>query len=571
MVRILSLFLLLSLFGLAFPSQAQDINVTASLDKNPVIVNESFTLTITANDDLPQSAFRSAPLMQDFVVGATSVDRSTRLIQGQMSRQTRWQVTLVARRSGTYQIPSFEIEGSRTEAIELEVIEPSAADASNRGPVFLTADVDTDSPYIQQQIRYQVSLHVADQLESGSISPPSLENADIRQVGQDEESQQIIDGKRYRVITRTYIITPRRSGSFVLEGSRFDGQIREQQPRSLTGFSRPQSVTVLAPDIPLEVASQPADYEGRWLPSRQVAVEDEWEAEMQLTLGEPITRRITITAQGVHDEQLPEISPDYPPELRYYPERTERESFSARGERIAQASFRGALIATETGHFTLPAIEVNWWNTETNEQETARLPERRVEVVAPPGGIPSPRAMDTQSLSNDTGRPAQLQAPLLPASGADSGWWSPAATLFATLWGITLSGCIWLYFRPRTPVRVQVEKAGSGQVPAASRKPLQRLKLACKQNKAKEARLALLHWANSRQTDTQLNNLDSIANQLQDAELSHQIHLLQQCLYSGRELSWEHGEALWQSIQRLHHESKRKAGNAKLPALYPAD
>ncbi|RUO25234.1 hypothetical protein CWE09_00380 [Aliidiomarina minuta] len=572
MVRILTLLLTFSLYGLAFPSQAQAINVTASVDKNPVIVNESFTLTIAANDDLPQSAFRSAPLMQDFVVGATSVDRSTRLIQGQMSRQTRWQVTLVARQSGTYQIPSFEIEGNRTQAIEIEVIEPSAADTGSRGPVFLTAEVDTASPYIQQQIRYKVSLHIAHQLESGSISPPSLDNSDIQQVGQDQESQQIIDGQRYRVITRNYIVTPRRSGSFVLEGSRFDGQVREQQPRSFTGFSRPQSVTVLAPDIELEVAPQPSGYEGRWLPSRQVAIEDEWEEDKQLTLGEPVTRRITITAQGVHDEQLPDISPDYPAQLRYYPERTERESYSAQGERIAQASFRGAIIATEEGNFTLPAIEVNWWNTETGEQETARIPERQVEVVAPPGGVPSPRAMDIETFSSDAAPLDQEEQPTntTPANQPQH-WWSPAASLFAALWFITLLCCIWLYLRQRTSAAAKPEKAGSGQVPAPSRKPLQRLKLACKQNNARDARKALLNWANSRHPENQLNNLDSLARQLQDTELNHQIHILQQCLYNGRELNWEQGDKLWQSIQRLHHQSKRQSDDAKLPPLYPAD
>lgn len=570
MVRILSLFLMLSLYGLAFASQAQSVNVTATVDKNPVIVNESFTLTISANDDLPQSAFRSAPLMQDFVVGATSVDRSTRLIQGQMSRQTRWQVTLVARRSGTYQIPSFEIEGNRTQAIDIEVIEPSATDAGARGPVFLTAEVDTESPYIQQQVRYQVSLHIAHQLESGSISPPSLDNADIQQLGQDNESQQIIDGQRYRVITRTYLITPRRSGAFVLEGSRFDGQVREQQPRSFSGFSRPQSVTVLAPDIPLEVVPQPADFDGRWLPSRQVALEDDWDDDMKLTLGEPITRRVTITAQGVHDEQLPDISPDYPSQLRYYPERTERESYSAQGDRIAQASFRGAIIATETGSFTLPSIEVNWWNTQTGRQETAKLPARQVEVIAPPGGIPSPRVMDTEALNNDA-MPSEEQ-PKVASPVHQSSWWSPAASLFAALWLITLLGCFWLYMRQRSPAEESTKRTSSGgHVPAASRKPLQRLKLACKQNHAKDARQALLNWANSRHPETQLNDLDSIASQLQDTELSHQIHILQQCLYNGRELRWEQGEALWQSIQRLHHESKRKPGNSSLPPLYPAD
>ena len=73
--------------------------------------------------------------------------------------------------------------------------------------------MDTESPYVQQQVRAQLRLHFAMNPEGGGINFPDVEHLQIEQLGQDQQTQELIDGKRYLIITRNYALTPRRSGA----------------------------------------------------------------------------------------------------------------------------------------------------------------------------------------------------------------------------------------------------------------------------------------------------------------------------------------------------------------------
>lgn len=553
----ISLSLILSL--LLLPAQALALNVTAQVDKNPVIVDESFTLTISADDDLPRNAFNSDALLTNFIVGGTSVDRSTQLINGQMSRQTSWRLTLIARRPGQYEIPSFNIDGQRTSPIVLDVVEPSESEGE-RGPVFLTASIDQETPYIQQQVRYTVRLHLAHNLESGSISPPQVSNADIQQGSNDEDSQELVDGQRYRVITRTYFITPRRSGEVTIEGSRFDGQIRDTSQRSFASFSRPQSVSAIAPDLTLEVRPQPAGVSGAWLPSGHVSLAEDWNDNQDFTVGEPINRRIMLTAQGVSDDQLPDLNSEYPDSMRYYAERTEREAFSRQGQRFARAQFSGVIIPAQAGTFELPPVEVDWWDTNAEQMRTARIPARSIEVQEPIGGIQpvvEPLVTDNGRLTVSQSDPVTVQ------------WWSPAASLFAVLWILTLLLVVYLLMFKR-PHKVQSVQRGQspGSVPAASRQPLQQLKQACQGQDPHAARAALNQWVNSRAGKP--TSAESFAREMQSDELLSAIEALNAALYAPSETQWQGGPKLWQAVQALHKRPPAIDKTQSLPRLYPA-
>ena len=57
------------LLGLFIFLQAQALaEVVASIDKNPVIANESFVLTISADDDIDSNALDTSALLNDFIV-----------------------------------------------------------------------------------------------------------------------------------------------------------------------------------------------------------------------------------------------------------------------------------------------------------------------------------------------------------------------------------------------------------------------------------------------------------------------------------------------------------------------
>ena len=219
-------------------THAQSIDVTASVDKNPVMVDESFILTVVANGEVDRGAFDSSLLMRDFVVGRTSVSSQTKMINFNTTRSTTWSTILIPQTKGRFTIPSFDINGAMTKPMEVLVI-PASVSASSRGrELFITTNVDVTKVYLQQQVRYTVKLHLGRDLQRGSMSAPTLENADIRQVGKDKEYDDIVEGRRYRIIERSFAIIPQQSGVFNITGPLFEGEVIDNSKQSFGFFNR---------------------------------------------------------------------------------------------------------------------------------------------------------------------------------------------------------------------------------------------------------------------------------------------------------------------------------------------
>ena len=254
--------------------------------------------------------------------------------------------------------------------------------------------------------------------------------------------------------------------------------------------------------------------------------------------------------------------------MRYYAERTEREAFSRQGQRFARAQFRGVIIPAQAGTFELPPIEVNWWDTNAEQMRTASIPARTIEVHEPAGGTPSPLAQPPATDTDSQRTPPPLSLPT--DTQADAAWWSPAATLFALLWLLTLLGMAYLLMFKR-PHRSTPEKTPSGKakgnVPAASRQPLQQLKQACKGQDPKAARHALQQWINSRAGKSV--SPENFARDMRSDELLVAVEELNAVLYASDTNEWQGGERLWLAVQALHKRSAETRSEQRMPALYP--
>ncbi|TRW49366.1 protein BatD [Aliidiomarina halalkaliphila] len=554
------------------PAQAQDLEVTASINKNPVLEFETFTLTVTANQGLPRNAFQPEQFLQGFDIRGTAVSSSASVINNQSVRSTEWRVTLIAPRAGDYEIPALTIEGATTQPIPLQVVEQHQ-DGNQHEDYFLQAELDTQQPYVQQQVRLTVRLFLAMQLETGSIQLPELEHFHVEQLGQDRQSQDIIDGRRYQVLTRTYLLTPRRSGDFSIRPIRFDGQVRVAPSGGFSAFGRLESISARSDALDLNVRPRPSNFTGHWLPSEHVLLEEQWDPNETLwTLGEPITRTVTFTAAGVRPEQLPGITIEYPQALRVYPDRGQTEMRVLRGGPVARAQYSAAIIPAHAGEFTLPAIRIPWWNTQTDQLEYAELPERTVRVIAPPGGILPPGNVDVSELSGQTPEaPEQAPStreqtqsldpvPISAPAPLPYQWWLLTGLCFL-LWLVTLG---WALLRLRQ--RKQSTDSAS-TVPVAARGALQAVKNACQNNDAAACKSALYAWHQAR-TGRPAAGLAAIAQSVQSEELNESLQQLEASLYSPEKTPWIGGKALWATLTRVHRHQGTEQEQT-LPPLYP--
>ncbi|MDF2177103.1 BatD family protein [Aliiglaciecola sp. CAU 1673] len=429
----------LILFFYTLSASAAVTEVRASVDKNPAMVDEAINLEITANDALDGNALDTSALLKDFVVGHTSVSSQTRIVNMDMTRTTTWTTQLIPRQPGRYEIPSFEIQGVRSEPIQLMVLPVSSATRAQARDVFVTTEVNTTSIYLQQQLQYKVRLHLAQDLQRGSLSTPSLDGADIRQVGKDVESTEIIDGRRMRIIERNFAIIPQASGQFSIQGPVFEGEVVDANSPSFGLFNRTKRLTRIGPAIDIEVKPVPANYQGHWLPSEMVTLHEEWlPANGEYRVGEPITRTVTLTALGVVDQLLPPIEASYPDTVKTYPDQANSATVDKDGRLIAQRTESIAIIPSKPGEITLPEVQLTWFNVNTGKNEVAKLAQKTLQIL--------PALSDTQRPLPQLPQ-VQPDAPVanIPAASPTqtNGWWSLSSSFLLALWLLTLLGWWW--------------------------------------------------------------------------------------------------------------------------------
>jgi len=155
-VRIFILFI-----GLVFSTQSFALTqVTASIDKNPVVIKESLVLTVIADDDVDANALDTSALLGDFIVGRTSVSSHTSMVNFSTSRTTKWTTLLVPRREGQLIIPALTVANQKTAPISLVVLGKSDQ-TTRQQDIFLTTEVSAENVYVQQILTLTVKLHFA--------------------------------------------------------------------------------------------------------------------------------------------------------------------------------------------------------------------------------------------------------------------------------------------------------------------------------------------------------------------------------------------------------------------------
>jgi hypothetical protein len=530
-------------------------SVTASIDTNPVMSNESIILTVVADDSVERDALDTSALLKDFVVARTEVSSQTSMINFKTSRTTRWQIVLIPRKTGDLIIPALTIEGHQSQAINVQVIEQGSTGSSQQQDIFISAELSSNDVYVQQLVTLTIKLHVGVQLQRGSLTEPSLQGALIEQVGKDQENEGIVNGKRYRIIERTYAITPEKSGDLTLVTPMFSGDIMVQSKRrsGFLSFGETKPVNVLGDELTLKVRpipnSYPLDLNNNWLPSELLTLHQEWQPEpKEFKVGEPITRTITLTAAGLGKSQLPKITMNAPAGLKIYPDQAELHSNLTKERLISQKRQNFALVASQTGEYTLPKITISWWNTVTNKYQQAILPEQTIIIKANP---------DAPSISTGTPLSAPLeitqQNELTPVS-------QPTIIkkdnylqwVYLSLWLLTvLLWALHVIYLKRSSASIQKPKA----LKVVNNHYLS-LMAACKLNNAEQALSLILPWLNSsflNQNNNETSVLSEAVSLIESDKLTKAIDDVQQYLYGNKtvENSWI-GNDLLNAIQEVN-------------------
>jgi len=533
-------------------------SVTASVDANPVMSNESIVLTVIADDSVERDDLDTSALLTDFIIARTEVSSQTNMVNFTTTRTTQWQIVLIPRKRGDLTIPSLSIDGHQSQPINIQVIEQGSAGSTQQQDIFVDTQLSSNEVYVQQLVTLTVKLHIGVQLQRGSLSEPSLTGATIEQIGKDQESDGIVNGKRYRIIERTYAITPEQSGELTLTTPMFSGDVMVQSRRrsGFLSFGETKPVNVLGDKLTLTVRpippSFPVDANNSWLPSELLTLHQEWqpvsaEGKSEFKVGEPITRTITLTAAGLGKAQLPKIIMDAPAGLKIYPDQAELHSNLSKERLISQKRQNFALVASHAGEYTLPKITIAWWNTVTNKYQQAILPEQTI-TIKPNPDAPQPiknTAANTPIVTPKSLATTPKIAPVIIEKASYLQW------LFLALWLLT---CLAWIFHVR-----YIKQAGTSPIkkPAkAVNNHYLALMAACKQNNAEQALNLVLPWLNnisSQQNNSEISTLSAAISIINNDAFTCAIDDVQQHLYgkASADNSWV-GDKLLSAIQQVN-------------------
>ena len=559
----------LCLYLFAGLCHAQNVEVRASVDKNPVMVDESFILSVVANGELDRDAFDSSFLMKDFVVGRTSVSSQTKMVNFDTTKSITWSTVLIPKTKGRFTIPSFDLQGNKTQPINIMVIPVSASSAAKGRDLFITTEVDVEQAYLQQQLHYKVKLHLGKDLQRGTLASPTLENADIRQIGKDKEYNELVDGKRYRIIERSFAILPHPSGTFTIDGPLFEGELIDNSRQSFGFFNRSKVVNRVGPSQTVTIKPIPSGYTEHWLPSELVQINDEWQpGENGFIAGEPVTRTITLTALGVVEEQLPELPSLYPTSVKTYPDKAETATLEKDNTLIAQRKESIAIIPNKEGELIIPAVKVPWFNTITQKTEFAVLPAKTLQITPAieqtPVDIPIPTLIESNANTEEAPQTTSLTSNnLIPTHTT---FWQWVCIGLLVIWGITL--LFWWVHVRRLSTHSKPPSTSVTRTSESEQKRWKNLEKALGKNDNLVTQKYLALWL-ACITQNKKASLTQSMIVLKDPELDQSVNELLASRYSSNQTNWN-STSLHKILRRLRKEQHNKQPNKMvLTPLYP--
>ncbi len=551
----LKLTLFFGILSSVFSSLLLAANISVAIDRNPIAINESFQLTFTA-DASPDKEPDFLPLEKDFEILNRSQKQATQISNGKMSRSFQWFLTLMAKKTGSLIIPAISFGQDNSQYAAVLVKKATDANQKNKD-LFIQVSVNDEQPYVQQQVLYTLKLYRKVNISQAALTEPTLDNALIEKLGEDKNYNTDFQGEKYVVTERRYAIFPQKSGLLVIPAVELTANVvvGNRQPR-FSGFFNQQATRVQkvkSNTLTLNVKSKPDAINTAWLPAELVYLEQKWSnTDLQINVGEPLTRTLTLFVQGTPQSALPTIhkADKLPAYIKAYPDQPNLKEAAKIEGLSSLREEKIAFIFSQAGTYTLPAIEIPWWNTKTQQAETAILAAQQITVLA------NQNNESTQAPIIDTVKPTlSADKPLASNSSSDTGTiWFPIALFFAFAWLITL---IWLFLkRNKKPHAI---KTDVNITPAFNSKKLKR---ACENNDAALAKQALILWG---QQSFQKNTLNHIAAHCQ-VDLQTAIQALNQALYSANKQDWQ-GEHLWQAFK--NHQITAQQSKPAADALAP--
>jgi hypothetical protein len=555
--------------------------VDARLSNGSVALNETVTLILETEGQTPISPDLSV-LEKDFRILGRRSQRNVSIVDNRRSERHQLMLTLSPRRAGELRIPPIvagdaatrplvvQVEDEPapppqngillpTEPRPLELQSPGAVNApESSSKVLLETSIEPARVRVRQQAVLTAKVYMPSLIMGPQLHDPTISGARVLPLGEDGYQVRRND-RQYSVYERRYAIFPRDAGHLEIEPLVFEGWIRTG---SVTSAYFPHGSPVEATSDPLTLQVLPAPRSAAkdtWLPARSLSLSEGGPESYRVAVGRPVERMISIRADGLMASDLPALKPFAPQQLserrgraQLWNERLPTGVVGTRREPIQ-------LTASKPGRYRLPALSIDWWDTDTGRSATASLPAREL-IVTPTEPVTD--GLSRGDRSSVTARqewnpqPAGARGPerstpkpgSAPETSPEPGLWLWITALVAMAW-LGTTAAWWRSRRrpPSAPPATRPPEPRKEAAPESAPQPepvdpldasITAVRAAYDRGDATAAREALLDWGRQVLPKRPPTNLTRLAERCRDP-LRGEILTLEQAFFSPRPLHWE--------------------------------
>lgn len=532
--------------------------VRAWLDRDRISAGETVTLNIEVTGS---GSPDYSPLQREFGVSGHTSRRQLEIVNGRSSSRTLFAVALNPRRDGVLTVPALAVGSARTQPLSLVVTPGQARVPSRAGDdVFIESEADDTDPYIQQSAGWVVRLYSAVPLVSGQLDQPAPQGASLQQIGDDVQYDRHIQGRRYQVVERRFLLIPERSGSLTIPGATFQGRGVAGYFDDFLGAGRSALQAQAAPRF-LQVRPIPSSAPQPWLPLHSLKMRYQSTPQV-LRQGSAATLTIEVNADGATAAQMPELQLPPIDGVQVFAEPVQADERFVQGRPRVKLTRSFSLVPTRPGEVRLSGMRLGWWDVEAGASSTEALPPMTWQVAAEAGaGAAAATMPDTAQV-----KPADSGAQARAVPGTQRAW-ALAALAFASLWLFTL---LWaLQRRPHTASALPSASGAastSAITTAAAKSATSRFKRALDTGDFAEVADALCALARPPAQD-----MDDVRQRLDDAEQRDALDAMQRARWGGGD-----GVAARSQLRSAFKRGPAwrrplESGPQPLPPLYPPE
>lgn len=580
-------FWIFTLCYMALLSNAVAQTLKADVEADKVPMGEVFYLNLSYDGKDGASLQPDlTELQKEFTVYSTSSSSQMNYINGKSFQQSDWDIGLMPKHEGKATIPAIKVGKYQSQPITIEVLPAgsAAAGASQQGNVkndnqlaettkfAVELEVDNTNPYVQQEVNAVLTIY--DKIGLQLTAAPQFVNAEnwlIKELKNHEVKN--VNGER--VIKFYYAMFPQKSGDLELPVAKINGfyvsadsinnhPLLQQGFNSLFQFMSMDINDVFGTQKPVELYTKTAQInvlpevagygKNWWLPAENLKFEAMWTEKKPLFMvGETVAREIALTALGVADTQLPELSFADDENFKLYPENPQLNTDVIKDKVVSQAVTRVVYIPQKGGEQILPEIKLQWFNVRTKKIETAVIPAEKV-FVEGHSIEPETQALPVENEENQVTEPKSekngIAAQSLPAD--EKVWiWVIAAFLAGLL--ISL-----LFRRPQSAKQQECRNKTDWS-------SIIRRNLNNKDYRALRDNLIL--WGNTVFKDINISNLQDLAKAVKQEYFDIQLQNLNKILYGGENASLDE-DVILQALKKDYGRKNKKEAKELLPKLY---